>query len=127
MQSPTVRRISFTFPDEQISPRLISKGSNRSAGSGSLLNSSITGPGVGASGPIMPDRQGGVSGTGISNGNSNNNANNNGFHNGANFPHHSSSQQQQPLLVQDQPQARMPKELTCISEEGIVVEQHGPM
>lgn len=96
MQSPTVRRISFTFPDEQVSPRFNSKGSNRSAGS--AFNSS--------GGIISVDRNSAGSAASGSTGSFSN--------------HH------QPLLGQDQPQARIPKELTCISEEGII-EPHGPV
>ncbi|ODM97624.1 hypothetical protein Ocin01_09058 [Orchesella cincta] len=91
MQSPTVRRISFTFPDEQISPRLLSKGSSRS--------------GSGVSGM---DRQ--SFGGSIKSYNGNNNF-------GGTHHHH------QPVLL-DQPQNRIPKELTCISEEG-AQEPHG--
>ncbi|CAL8110033.1 unnamed protein product [Orchesella dallaii] len=103
MQSPTVRRISFTFPDEQISPRLLSKGSSRSG----------SGYGGGGNGGASVDRH--------SCGGSVKSYNGNNSFSGAQHHHH---QQQQPLLL-DQPQARMPKELTCISEEG--VEPHGPV
>lgn len=112
MQSPVTRRISFTFPDEQLSPRLYSKGSQRSSGSGSFYSGGMNNI-LRNSGGITPDRHSGGSGSINSGGPGNN------------FPsaHH---HQQQPLLSQDQPQARPPKELTCISEEG-ALEPHGPV
>lgn len=110
MQSPTVRRISFTFPDEPISPRLHSKGSNRSTSSSSFaggINNFMKNSG------ITPEKHSGGSGSINSGGGSVNNFA---------LTHH----QQQPLLLQEQPQARTPNELTCISEEG-ALEPHGPV